>query len=312
MDLYCYVLQQDMLQKYIDLVKIGKTNDEQILSDFSEEYFSFLHKGHIEIKKDRKHILEIFRSTVDIDRPMEKLIKMNQLVSKSLLGNATTLDSEQVINLINDTIQAKKDLVTLATQPNESCNSDDLKIETSIKGLVKSIIDILADPELYHTLAKHFKKLGEKQGENHRTKHIAKIFNTNSLSLIMDYQHSTGQSETKKSAGTIDFAVLFNKEKIAIGEAVNSSAQNTDNIDPYIVGHLKKLTQNYNHSTLSNLIVLVYYEGNSEKFYDSYCNYRKHFAKCTEQVIKPTKAIDDISSDYVVNSKSIKIAKSIH
>ena len=185
-------------------------------------------------------------------------------------------------------------------------------ISEIIKIISESCKEIVGDPELYHTQAKHIKKFGEKQGENYRTKHISKIFNKNLLSLIMDYQHSTGQSETKKSAGTVDFAILFNKEKIAIGEAVNSSSQNTNNIDPNIVKHLKKLIRNYNHSTLSDLILLVYYEGNPEKFFDSYGNYRKHFAKQTAAEIKSTKSIDDISLNIVTHSSSIKIAKSIH
>jgi len=191
-----------------------------------------------------------------------------------------------------------------------------INVEYNFKSVITTISEsckeIVAQPEQYKTLKKHFEGLLDKQRENHRTAHIISKFNNKSSQYIIENQHLTGQSETKKSAGTVDFAVLFNKEKIAIGEAVNSSGQNTNSIDQNIVRHLKKLSLNYNHSTLSDLIILIYYEGNSEKFYDSYCNYRKHFAKCTEQVIKPTKAIDDISSDYVVNSKSIKIAKSIH
>ncbi len=176
----------------------------------------------------------------------------------------------------------------------------------------ESCIEIVAHPELYRTLNKHFEILEDKQRENRRTGHIISKFNDKSSEFIIENQHLTGQSETKKSVGTVDFAVLFNKEKIAIGEAVNSSAQNTNSIDQNIVKHLKKLTQNYNRSTLSDLILLVYYEGNSGKFYDSYSNYLKHFAKSTESVINPTKAINDITSDFVTNSSSIKIAKSIH
>lgn len=193
-----------------------------------------------------------------------------------------------------------------------SKSNDNNKIESIIKSICESCNDILANPEQYRILKKHFEGQLDKQRENHRTGHIIIKSNDRNSEFKLENQHLTGQSETKKSAGTVDFAVLFNKEKIAIGEAVNSSGQNTKSIDQNIVRHLNKLTRNYNHSTLSDLIFLVYYEGNPEKFYDSFFNYQKHFAKCTEQVIKSTKAIDDISSDYVVNSKSIKIAKSIH
>lgn len=196
--------------------------------------------------------------------------------------------------------------------PKLSESNDKSKIESVITTISESCKEIVANPELFHTLNKHFEDQADKQRENYRTAHLISKFNNKSSQYIIKNQHLTGQSETKNSTGTVDFAVFFNKEIITIGEAVNSSVQNTKSIDRNIVRHLKKLTQNYNLSTLSDLILLVYYEGNPEKFFDSYCNYQKHFAKSTEQVIKSTKSIDDISLNIVTNSSSIKIAKSIH
>ena len=214
---------------------------------------------------------------------------------------------------IKDIVDCCKDrLKKLKRRQAEEAINVEYNFKSVITTISESCKEIVAQPELYKTLKKHFEGILDKQRENHRTAHIISKFNNKSSKYIIENQHLTGQSETKKSAGTVDFAVFFNKEIIAKGESVNSSGQNTNSIDRNIVRHLKKLSRNYNHSSLPDLILLVYYEGSPEKFFDSYDNYRKHFAKYTAAVIKSTKPIDDISGNIVTNSSSIKIAKSIH
>lgn len=187
------------------------------------------------------------------------------------------------------------------------------KIEKIINLISKSCIEIIADPELYKTLKKHFIDQHDKQRENHRTALITKKFNDKAHEFSIENQHPTGQSETKNSIGTSDFAIFANNKKIIIGEALNFSGQNSNSVDKKIIKHLQKLTVNYNQSKLDNLIFLTYYEGNPEKFYESYENYLKHFDNCTQLGFKCKNMIDDLTSAaQEVNSASVKIAKSIH
>lgn len=218
-------------------------------------------------------------------------------------------DADQIIKRFDNLIEQEKTLATYAKTFQVTYNN---KIDRLIRILITSCIEILAHPELYHILKKHFKDQSDKQRENHRTGHIIYKSNDKNTEFKIENQHLTGQSATKNSTGTVDFAVFFDKEKISIGEALNSSAQNTNRINQNIDRHLKKLIRNYNYSALSDLIFLVYYDGASDKFHSSFDNYRKHFEKWTELVVKPTKAINNITSDFVTNSASIKLAKSTH
>ena len=186
------------------------------------------------------------------------------------------------------------------------------KIESVIKTISASCIEIVSHPELYRTLNKHFKDQSDKQRENRRTGLITTRSNDKNKEFKIENQHLTGQSETKNSTGTVDFAVFSNDERITIGEAVNFSGQNTKSVGMNIIKHLKKLTQNYNYSTHSDLIFLVYYEGVTDKFHSSYDNYLKHFVRSTGLVIYPAKTINNITKNFVKNSTSIKLAKSLH
>lgn len=116
-DMYCHVLQKDMLRNIAKFIKVGKPETEQIITDFANSYFDFLHKGRFELEDDRNSILEIFQKLANIETPMEKLIKMDLLVSKSLLGQSPSLDSIQIKELIHNTIQSKKDLESLPITP---------------------------------------------------------------------------------------------------------------------------------------------------------------------------------------------------
>lgn len=186
------------------------------------------------------------------------------------------------------------------------------KIEIIVELILESCIEIIDKPKLFGVSKDHFKDKANKQRENHRTNHIINKFNDKTPEFFIDNQHLTGQSETRNSTGTVDFAIFFDKKKIVIGEALNFSGQNTNSVNQNIINHLKKITKNYNLSTLNNLIFLVYYEGNYSKFYDSYNNYLKQLYNCTQLGFECKKKIPDKTSTYKVNSASVRIAKSIH
>ena len=188
-------------------------------------------------------------------------------------------------------------------------------VQIDLEGIIKEIVTIISEsckeiitsPEYYQILKNHSGDL-----ENRRTWLITNKFNDKAQKFHIENQHPTGQSRTKHSTGTVDFAIYFNKNKIVIGEALNFSGQNTKSVDQNIINHLKKLTKNYNQSTLSNLILFVYYGTNSGKFQESFENYLTHFKNCPHLGFKCRKTIMEITSDYVFNSASVKIAKSTH
>ena len=188
-------------------------------------------------------------------------------------------------------------------------------VQIDLEGIIKEIVTIISEsckeiiesPELYNILKKHSGDL-----ENRRTGLITNKFNDKAPEFSIENQHTTGQSGTKNSTGTVDFAVYFNKKKIAIGEALNFSGTNTKSVNKKIIKHLQKLVANYNYTRLGDLFLLIYFEGHCDKFHESYENYLKYFDNCTRLGSEHRNTITDMSSANVVNSASVKIAKSTH
>lgn len=180
-------------------------------------------------------------------------------------------------------------------------------IEKIVTIISESCKEIIESPELYNILQKHSGDL-----ENRRTGLITNKFNDKAPEFSIENQHPTGQSGTKNSTGTVDFAVYFNKKKIAIGEALNFSGTNTKSVNQKIIKHLQKLIANYNYTRLGDLFLLIYFEGHCDKFHESYENYLKYFDNFTRLGSECRNTITDMSSANVVNSASVKIAKSTH
>ena len=197
-----------------------------------------------------------------------------------------------------------------SNEKQHSSTNVQINIEAKIKKIItiisESCKEIIESPELYKTLKKHSGDM-----ENHRTSHITKKIKDKVPEFSIDNQHLTGQSETKNSTGTVDFSISFDNKKIAIGEALNFSGQNTKTVNQKIIKHLQKLVANYNYTRLGDLFLLVYFEGHCDNFYMSYENYLKHFDNCAQLGFKCSNKIKDMTSDYVVNSASVRIAKSI-
>lgn len=185
------------------------------------------------------------------------------------------------------------------------------KVEFILKTIAQSCIEIIGNPEHFKILAKHYVNQENKEKENHRTRTINEKLK-DKTGYYIDNQHITGQSQSRKSEGIADYAIMDSeKNKIIVAEAINIKGLNSNKISKDLIVHLNKLANNYNQTKLDNLLFLVYYEGNTINFQTSFENYKRHFST-SKGLNYQCNQMEDVTDLFLENQNVVKIGKSIH
>jgi len=173
-----------------------------------------------------------------------------------------------------------------------------------ITGITAGILTLISNHNTYKILKNDY-NTNDKREDNRTIKVIG--LSELKIEFHIDYQHITGDSETKKTEGEVDFAI-FDKEKntkVTIGEAINWSGY-----DKNLINHINKLQENYNPTRLPFLMFLIYYEGETERFQEKYEYYIEKYE--TDKLLEyPCIGISDITEKYTKDDV-IRIAESKH
>ena len=170
-----------------------------------------------------------------------------------------------------------------------------------LTALIQSCETILIHKKNKRLLISNFKK-GEKR-ENARNNAIA-----TDLRLCEGYyiqeEFQIGESETKKTVGKVDIAIIQNYKIITLIEGLNHGVKND------FIRHLNKLSINYNPLKLKFAFLLTYYEKND--FSSGWKEY-KNWIRDNENLeetdydfqsdIKQTQGIKIASSKYILDGE---------